>query len=174
MPSILIIDWCFTRGGYTAQQLTAGGFISQIILENELSIITGRGWIKLSAEQKKVLDDTERMEMTGDGDDHDGSIIFMQGPYGSGKTVLGIEVGRILRSKRQQRNTGKEVELTFCAPGDRAGNLLETMREKNLNIEKPKRLVVIFDWWARMCPKFVPQNADSMIACAIRRDSHFR
>ena len=50
-PSSLIIDWCYTRGGYTAQQLTAGGIIRWIMLENELSIITGRGWIKLTVEQ---------------------------------------------------------------------------------------------------------------------------
>jgi hypothetical protein len=135
-PSTLIIDWCFTRGGNTAQKLTAGGFISRIILENELSIITGRGWIKLSKEQKKVMDDIEQMEMAGDGSHHDGSIVFMQGSYGSGKTVLGIEAGRVLRSKRQQMNTDKEVELTFCAPYGYAHNLLESLREKYFNIEK--------------------------------------
>ena len=74
------------------------------MLENELSIITGRDWIKLSAEQKKVIDDIEQLEMAGDGDDHDGSIIFMKGPYGSGKTVLGIEVG-VSCAARDSRGT---------------------------------------------------------------------
>ena len=134
-PSTLIIDWCFTRGGYTAQQLTAAGVISRIMLENELSIITGRGWIKLSDEQKKVIDDIETMEMTGDGSHHDGSIIFLVGPYGSGKTVLGIEAGRIMRSRRQI-NTDKEVELTFSAPDIVADNLLNTVREKYFITEK--------------------------------------
>ena len=133
-PSTLIIDWCFTRGGFTAQQLTAAGVVSHIKLENDLSIITGRDWIKLSEEQKKVIEDIENMKMTGDGDDHDGSIVFLHGQYGSGKTVLGIEAGRILRSRRQQI-TGKEVELIFCAPGDEAGNLLEILRQKYFNIE---------------------------------------
>jgi Cdc6-like AAA superfamily ATPase len=105
-------------------------------LENELSIITGRGWISLSAEQKKVLDDIEMMQMTGDGDHHDGSIVLMTGPYGSGKTVLGIEAGRILRSKRQEMHTGQEVELTFCAPGYAARSLMETLRQNYFKIEK--------------------------------------
>ena len=53
--------------------------------------------------------------MAGDGNYHDGLIVFMQSPYGRSKTV---------RSKRQNINI-----LWY------AGKLLETLRQKYFNIE---------------------------------------
>ena len=61
--------------------------------------------------------------------------MFLQGQLGSGKTVLGLEIGRMIVNKRQLQLPGKEVSLTFAAP-KHAQKLLKTLREKQYKIEE--------------------------------------
>ena len=58
-PTSLIIDWCFTKNGYTANLLARSGIISQIIAENKKYLVTGvrdRAIIELGPGQGGVLD----------------------------------------------------------------------------------------------------------------------
>ena len=58
-PTSLIIDWCFTKNGYTANLLARSGIISQIIAENKKYLVTGvrdREIIELGPGQGGVLD----------------------------------------------------------------------------------------------------------------------
>ena len=78
------------------------------------------------------------MELNNDqAGDHAGSLFFLQGNLGSGKTVLGLEIGRILYNRRMQMSTSycKTVNLTYCAPKERASQLLKTIGDKQFKIE---------------------------------------
>ena len=113
-------------------------------MANELSVITGKGWINLSHEQTNILDDAQHMELELDqAGNHEGSIFIIQGQLGSGKTVLGMEIGRIVSSRRQlmSKAHGKTVHLSFCAPGLRAGQLLHMMRDKTYKIESQRNIM---------------------------------
>ena len=137
-PTTLLLDWCFTKNGFTKKQLTSSGLVSRIILGNELSLITARGEITLSDEQTAILEDIEKLDLTSDnsGQTQAGTIVFLQGQLGSGKTVLGLEIGRMIVNKRKLLLPGKEVTLTFAAPKEYAVQLLKTLREKQYKIEE--------------------------------------
>merc|ERR1712054_259401 len=90
-PNTLIIDWCFTRGGFMMEQLTTSGIASRLRMETEMFLISKNKQISLSDEQKSVLQDVEDMKLKP----RTGSVVFLYGPFGCGKTILGIETGRI-------------------------------------------------------------------------------
>ena len=75
------------------------------ILGNELSLITTRGETTLSEEQTAILEDIEKLDLTNDN----------SGQLGSGKIVLGLEIGRMILNKRQLLLPVKKVSLTFDA-----------------------------------------------------------
>ena len=124
-------------------------------MENELSVMTGRGWITLSEEQKEIIKDVQEMNLDCDqsgnfwglfkclgpqlqSGNHEGSFIFLEGEKGSGKTVLGLEVGRIIKNKRNLIGAeyNKTCSLIFSAPDISAGSLLTTIGEKSMKIEQ--------------------------------------
>ena len=49
----MLQHWCFTKIGYTLQNITASGIASRIRMENETFLVCKDFNIKLSKEQKK-------------------------------------------------------------------------------------------------------------------------
>ena len=88
-PTILVLDWCHNQNSYTAKYLKANAIVSHLILQNEEFLLSRTRWIRLSEPQKNVLEDARSMTLG------DGPLVFIEGPFGSGKTILGIEVARI-------------------------------------------------------------------------------
>ena len=60
-PTTLMLDWCYTKYGYTKKVLTSSGLVRKIILVNEQSLITSRGEITLSDEQTDILEKVEKI-----------------------------------------------------------------------------------------------------------------
>ena len=109
----MVLDWCFAKGGNTYQYLTSSGLVSGITLGNELAILTHRGEISLSSEQSDILEDIQSLELTCENTgNHGGTTVFLQGQLGSGKTVIGMEIARIIKNKRLIQSH-KQVVLTF-------------------------------------------------------------
>ena len=126
-PTTLIIDWCHSRDGYTARKLQEFGIFSQTMLEQDLYLLTGRGQIKLGNEQTDFLDKIKKKMK--DSETGNGMLVFLYGPAGSDKTVLGLEAGRILRSHRMIKHE-RNVKLTVCVTGIMARDLLETLTSR--------------------------------------------
>ena len=68
----------------------------------------------------------------------EGSLIFIKGPFGSGKTLLAIEIAaRVIAAKREQQ--GKEdVSVSFVSNKANGEVLMEAINEK-------KKGVVVMD-----------------------------
>ena len=122
-PTSLIIDWCHNREGFMMNQLTTSGIASRIRMETEMFLISRNKQICLSEEQKMILEDVENMELEAD----EGSVVFLHGPFGCGKTIIGIETGRILVSKRRQMGCHEKIEMIFCAESDSCDRLVESL-----------------------------------------------
>ena len=88
--------------------------------------------VQLSSEQKEVLTDVEEMSLQ----ENQGSVVFLYGLAGCGKTILGLEAGRILASKRQQIVGGNsKVEVIFCAD-NRDKLLLNSVKERHFLVDE--------------------------------------
>ena len=104
--------------------------------------MTGRGWITLSDEQKEIIKHAQAIHLDCDqSGNHGGSFIFLEGEKGSGKTVLGLEVGRMIKNKRNLMGAkyNKTCSLIFSAPDYYARSLLTTIGEKSMKIEQQFR-----------------------------------
>ena len=135
-PSILVVDWCHNLDGFTVNHLKASGLVSNIVLRNEEFLRTKRQWIQLSQEQQKVLQDARTMKLRG------GEVFFIHGCFGSGKTVVGIEVARILASRRKLDTPDKKVQTIFTAP-EPAEFLLNYHQNSSFTMEKKDTVIVI-------------------------------
>ena len=70
-----------------------------MLLNEDLFLLTGKRELKLSEPQKTMIRLAQEMELPVG----KGVLIFIQGPYGSGKTVLAIEIARIIAARREQQ-----------------------------------------------------------------------
>ena len=136
-PTILTLDWCHNLDGFTANHLKANGILSNIILRNEEFLQTKKMWIRLSDEQHNVLEEARTIELKG------GEAFFLHGEFGSGKTVLGIEIARILSSRRKLEEPGKKIQIIFTAPEDNSEFLLNYHRNTSFTLEKKDTVRVI-------------------------------
>ena len=60
--------------------------------------------------------------------------MVIHGPFGSGKTILGLEVARIIASRRKDENLEKNVKILFTAHEASAAQMLKYLKEKYYNI----------------------------------------
>ena len=105
-------------------------------MRNEEFLHTKKNWIRLSDQQRNVLDEARTMELK------DGEAFFLYGDFGSGKTVLGIEIARIIASRRKLANPGKKIKLVFTAPKE-AEFLLNYHLTASFTMEKRDNVRVI-------------------------------
>eukprot|EP00092_Neocalanus_flemingeri_P039274 GFUD01042755.1.p1 GENE.GFUD01042755.1~~GFUD01042755.1.p1 ORF type:complete len:468 (+),score=119.21 GFUD01042755.1:60-1463(+) len=131
-PNMLFITWCHSRTGYTATELAKRGVFSQIILQNDLYLLTGKREIKLSTEQKKMIEDS-RSKITKTGPNKS-LLVHLSGAAGTGKTVLGLEIGRMLSSHRCTQQ--KRVQLMVCMT-DGGKHLLDTLQTSLYKTHRP-------------------------------------
>ena len=108
-PSTIVVDWCHNFDGFTVNHLKASGLVSNIVLRNEEYIRTKKQFIHLSQEQQELLKDARTKKL------NEGEVFFIHGDFGSGKTVVGIEIARILASRRKLETLNKKVQTIFTA-----------------------------------------------------------
>ena len=65
--------------------------------------------------------------------DGEGTVTFFRGPYGSGKTLLGVEVAREYSGQREQQVKGK-VNVIFIS-GEGGTLLREQMEKKETGVQ---------------------------------------
>ena len=136
-PSNLVVDWCFNNDGFTMNHLKASGIVSSIILQNEEFLQTKKSFIQLSDEQRKVLKEARSINL------RNGEAFFVYGDFGSGKTIIGIEVARIISSRRKIEDPGKTVKIVYTAPGKYARHLLKYHQETSFTLEMKDSVKVI-------------------------------
>jgi len=133
-PTTLIISWYFTRESYTANLLARSGLISRIIAENEKYLITGvkdRSIIKLGDGQSSAIDKLS-VEFKNPEKWKKGSTNWITGKAGTGKTLIGIEFGRMIGAWRRDQEKEKKVEIIFCGEKIRAKLLVDKMKETGM------------------------------------------
>ena len=102
-----------------------------MLLNEDLFLLTGKRELKLSEPQKTMIRLAQEMELPVG----KGVLIFIQGPYGSGKTVLAIEIARIIAARREQQllEEGK-VNIVFVGVIN-SRLLLKQLSDKQANID---------------------------------------
>ena len=74
--------------------------------------------MRLTEEQHSILEDARTVDLG------EGLVFFITGDFGSGKTIIGIEIARIISSRRKIKNSAKMVKIVFTAPEFSAKHLL--------------------------------------------------
>ena len=72
------------------------------------------------------------------------------------KSDMGIEIGRILSSKRRKKNDSKEVELTICSPTDR-------LQENTLKIEKQANIQTVESLFHQLGISYNNESPESIV-----------
>ena len=99
-------------------------------------LLAGDKFIHLSDAQEAVLKFAEKRLLLP----LQGTLTFLSGTYGSGKTVLAIEIARIIAARRWQQqqeeigDTKMEVKVTFVG-GHRSELLRKSLQQQNKGMQ---------------------------------------
>ena len=91
------LDWCFSNEGFTYLHLKSYGSVSWMVLNEDLHLLSGNKDVFLSEEQKSIIHYVSEEKLPPE----KGSLTFIKGGYGSGKTMMGIEVARMKAAQRE-------------------------------------------------------------------------
>ena len=147
-PTAVVVNWCYSKDSFTTRLLTATGLFSKFALRNERILLTGNKNIQIDEDQSQFLSKAAKLikkHYNRDTSERDiarpGLRFVLEGDPGTGKTLLALEVVRMLRSarglceadilvwigdSRQQElrkiiaDNGDLRGATYCYPGENA------------------------------------------------------
>ena len=102
--------------------------VTLLTLNEDLFLLTGDREINLDDQQAEAVRRVQSMELSED----EGTVTFLQGEYGSGKTLVGIGKAKLYAAKREQQ--GKSVKILFIG-GYQSKLLRDDVVHRNCDIE---------------------------------------